>query len=573
MASRVGTVNVQEELLVLVGFSLVAIVAVYYCRKKFKLNDVPLMPNEHVGHLRGLKRDALEDPSLEAKKWTCNICAFRNSTERPACALCCTNQMVHLLVVPEFATSDGVVSFDQLNNTQRSARLRNQWSRQLDDGRCCMVWKADLKTTGTDPFYVIGRPNENSKLRILSWKPRSAGQTVMGERVPFWWYDQLLQLQPLGFSLKYAWLISSIAASIQSYIKMKVFRTKLFDESVQLLSRIPRDQICSMTKISLLGEKGIDAGGVTREWYSLLTNAILEPERGLFVTNKADRSLFINPNSAKDHGSNHLQVYHAIGRLLGKAIVDGQVLPFQFSVPLFKALLGYPVSIEDIRYLDPVVYSSLVFVRDCTSDVAELALTFSATLDASTEVDLVPNGRAIEVTCANKAEYIERMVQYLLFDRVAPQLEKMVQGLYDVLPQELLMPFDYKELELVLCGFAEIDVDDWKRSTNVTEDLKEVAEWFWDMVEFDMTMAEREKLLQFTTGSSRVPLQGFKALTSYDGNLCPFHLQSIPYTRGAFPRVHSCFNRIDLPVYPNRTLLREGILVLLQINDAEFTMA
>ncbi|KAF0715036.1 hypothetical protein As57867_003587, partial [Aphanomyces stellatus] len=300
--------------------------------------------------------------------------------------------------------------------------------------------------------------------------------------------------------------------------------------------------------------------------------AILEPKQGLFITNKTDQSFFINPNSAKDHGPNHLERYLAIGRLLGRAIVDEQVLPFQFSVPLFKALLGYPVSIEDIRYLDPVVYSSLVFVRDCTSDVAELALTFSATLDASTEVDLVPNGRAIEVTCANKAEYIERMVQYLLFDRVAPQLEKMVQGLYDVLPQELLMPFDYKELELVLCGFAEIDVADWKRSTILSVDLVQVAEWFWDVVEFDMTASERAKLLQFTTGSSRVPLQGFKALTSQDGKLCPYFLHGVRYYPGVFPKVHSCFNRIDLPIYPTRDLLKEGLFALVNIEDMAFTM-
>ncbi|KAF0716259.1 Aste57867_2948 [Aphanomyces stellatus] len=164
------------------------------------------------------------------------------------------------------------------------------------------------------------------------------------------------------------------------------------------------------------------------------------------------------------------------------------------------------------------------------------------------------------------------MVQYLLFDRVAPQLEKMVQGLYDVLPQELLMPFDYKELELVLCGFAEIDVADWRRSTMVSIALAGVSSWFWDVIERDMSNVERIKLLQFTTGSSRVPLQGFKGLTSYDGTLCPFALHAIPYTKGVFPKVHTCFNRIDLPVYPNRELLREGLFVLLNTEIADFSM-
>ncbi|KAF0682492.1 Aste57867_25385 [Aphanomyces stellatus] len=296
-----------------------------------------------------------------------------------------------------------------------------------------------------------------------------------------------------------------------------------------------------MTKITLLGESAIDAGGVTREWCSVLSLANLDPEQGLFITNKTDLS-FINPNSAKDHGSNHLES-----------------AAFPNQRPAFQGPLGQPVSIEDIRSLDAVVYSSLVFVRDCTNDVAELALTFSATLDASTEVDLVPNGQAIEVTCANKAEYIERMVQYLLFDRVTPQLEKMVQGLYDVLPQELLMPFDYKELELLENLFLRTNYflvwrsSDilWGRCTTVSAELEKVADWFGDLVEFDLTPSQREKLLQFTTGSSRVD------------SVFVWCVSQSPLV----------LNRIDLPVHSTRELLREGIFVLITMDDVEFTLA
>ncbi|RHY90440.1 hypothetical protein DYB26_015981, partial [Aphanomyces astaci] len=181
-------------------------------------------------------------------------------------------------------------------------------------------------------------------------------------------------------------------------------------------------------------------------------------------------------------------------------------------------------------------------------------------------------GRDVGVTNANKAEYVERMVQYLMFERVAPQLQRLVQGLYDVLPQELLMPFDYKELELILCGFSEIDVGDWKRSTIVSKSLEDVVGWFWDVVEFDMTPSDRAKLLQFTTGSSRVPLQGFRGLTSHDGQLCPFALHGVPYKYGIFPKVHSCFNRIDLPIYPSRALLAEGLFALVNIQSMAFTM-
>lgn len=62
-------------------------------------------------------------------------------------------------------------------------------------------------------------------------------------------------------------------------------------------------------------------------------------------------------------------------------------------------------------------------------------------------------------------------------------------------------------------GLGKIDLEDWKEHTRLkhcTPDSN-IVKWFWRMV--DMYSDEmRARLLQFVTGSSRVPLQGFKAL-------------------------------------------------------------
>jgi len=39
-----------------------------------------------------------------------------------------------------------------------------------------------------------------------------------------------------------------------------------------------------------------------------------------------------------------------------------------------------------------------------------------------------------------------------------------------------------------------------------------VVKWFWEIIEQHYNQEMRLRLLQFVTGSSRVPLQGFKAL-------------------------------------------------------------
>lgn len=68
-------------------------------------------------------------------------------------------------------------------------------------------------------------------------------------------------------------------------------------------------------------------------------------------------------------------------------------------------------------------------------------------------------------------------------------------------------------LQLIVCGLGKIDISDWKTNTRLkhcTPDSN-IVKWFWKAVEsFDEE--RRARLLQFVTGSSRVPLQGFKAL-------------------------------------------------------------
>ena len=56
---------------------------------------------------------------------------------------------------------------------------------------------------------------------------------------------------------------------------------------------------------------------------------------------------------------------------------------------------------------------------------------------------------------------------------------------FQVVPLEWLQYFDERELELLLCGMQEIDVDDWQRNTiyrHYTKNSKQV-QWFWQVCE------------------------------------------------------------------------------------------
>ena len=61
--------------------------------------------------------------------------------------------------------------------------------------------------------------------------------------------------------------------------------------------------------------------------------------------------------------------------------------------------------------------------------------------------------------------------------------------------------FDERELELLLCGMQEIDVEDWQRNTvyrHYAPQSKQI-QWFWQFVR-SLDQEKRSKLLQFVTG-------------------------------------------------------------------------
>ena len=174
----------------------------------------------------------------------------------------------------------------------------------------------------------------------------------------------------------------------------------------------------------------------------------------------------------------------------------------------------------------------------------------SVVIDQFTEqpktVDLVSNGSNIPVTDENKMEYINLRFQWIVATSVSQQLASLAQGLYAVIPKEMLSVFDHQELELLICGIPDIDVDDWKKNTIYAGEKDErLTIWFWNVVE-EFTNEQKARLLQFTTGSARVPVQGFKALTMSDGRICPFAIQCVSKEECVYPRAHTCFNRLVL---------------------------
>lgn len=388
----------------------------------------------------------------------------------------------------------------------------------------------------------------------------------------------LEQVAALPFKDKYAWFLEQTSALIKpwedGHLKMRVHRENILVESMEQLLGVQMEHIHMPLRIEFIGEVAIDAGGLEREWFALVTERLFDETIGLFMCAHVDSLVYvINPNSV-EASADHLLYFRGAGRLLGRALLEGQLMKAHLALPLLKHLLGVPISFSDLEFIDLEVYKSLKWMKE-NDGVEDLCLDFSVTnrkLSGEIEIiDLKENGRNITVTDENKMEYIYLRLRYIMLDSFADQLQHLMAGVFEVIPQELILVFDYQELELVLCGVPSIDLDDWKQHTQVSDDLPEdLLNWFWEIVE-DFTDEERARLLQFTTGSSRVPVQGFKALTSYDGRICYFTLKAVPYPDHQFPRAHTCFNRIDMPLYPSKKELEDVMSLVINMEVTGFT--
>lgn len=260
---------------------------------------------------------------------------------------------------------------------------------------------------------------------------------------------------------------------------------------------------------------------------------------------------------------------------MGKAMFDRQLVAGHMVHFIYKHILGWPITFKDIENIDEEYYNCLKQLQqlvDHGEDLSMLCLDFTTQqeiMGAKEEVELVPDGANIEVDNTNFPQYLEACLKYRMIERVKPQLNELLLGFFDVIPEPLLTVFDFQELELLMCGLPEIDLEDWKEHTEYSGDyensnsvqydeLPDPCIWFWEVVEeFDQEMKAR--LLQFVTGTSGVPSRGFGVLQGNDGNIRKFTIHGVSMDVCLYPRAHTCFNRIDLPQYHSKEDLREKL--------------
>ncbi|XP_061500427.1 E3 ubiquitin-protein ligase Nedd-4 isoform X6 [Anopheles gambiae] len=391
--------------------------------------------------------------------------------------------------------------------------------------------------------------------RTTQWEdPRLSIPNIAGQAVPY----------SRDYKRKYEYLKTQLRKpqNVPNKIEIKVRRASIMEDSYRIINSVTRlDLLKTKLWIEFEGEAGLDYGGLAREWFYLLSKEMFNPYYGLFEYSAMDNyTLQINPYSELCN-EDHLLYFRFIGRIAGMAVYHGKLLDAFFIRPFYKMMLQKPIDLKDMEAVDTEYYNSLVWIKE--NDPSELMLTFCVdeeTFGQTTQHELLPNGAAIDVTNENKDEYIRLVIQWRFVSRVQVQMQAFLDGFGSLVPLNLLKIFDEHELELLMCGIQNIDLRDWKRNTLYKGDYYPnhvVIQWFWRAV-LSFSNEMRARLLQFVTGTSRVPMNGFKELYGSNGpQMFTIEKWGTPEN---YPRAHTCFNRLDLPPYESYQQLKDRLI-------------
>uniref|UniRef100_A0A7S4S0Y2 HECT-type E3 ubiquitin transferase n=1 Tax=Ditylum brightwellii TaxID=49249 RepID=A0A7S4S0Y2_9STRA len=384
----------------------------------------------------------------------------------------------------------------------------------------------------------------------------------------------------LDFDVKRQWFKTQVrrlrqhASRRHGSLRLTIRRKHVFEDAFHRLRLRTADEMRGRLHITFVNEEGVDAGGLSREFFGILAKEMFNPNYALFTSTEDGCTFQPNPNS--NINPDHLSYFRFVGRIVGKAVVDGFLLDAHFTRSLYKHMLGVKPTHHDMQAIDPDYYKNLKLILEHKLDDIGVELTFSTedhSFGRSQTIDLIENGRNIVVTEKTKEKYVSLVCQHRMTTAIQSQIKAYLEGFHELVKPDLISIFTAKELELLISGMPDIDIDDLKKNTDyqgwkATD--KEIG-WFWSIM-FSLCRSEKAAFLQFATGSSKVPLAGFAELQGMRGTQ-KFSIHKAGGSSGALMSAHTCFNALDLPVYKSEEEMKEKLLYAISEGGGGFLFA
>uniref|UniRef100_A0A1I8N8Z9 Ubiquitin-protein ligase E3A n=1 Tax=Musca domestica TaxID=7370 RepID=A0A1I8N8Z9_MUSDO len=342
-------------------------------------------------------------------------------------------------------------------------------------------------------------------------------------------------------------------------LKLKVRRDNIVNDALiglELVAMSSPKDLKKQLVVEFVGEQGIDEGGVSKEFFQLIVEEIFNPDFGMFVHQEETNTMWFNP-SPFENGAQ----FALIGIIIGLAIYNNIILAVNFPMVVYRKLMGGRGSFYDLKDWNPTLYRSLKSMLDYQeNDMEEVfmqtfKISYKNVFDEVVEHELKPGGGDVAVGQHNKKEFVDLYSDFLLNTNIEKQFKAFKKG-FDMVTDEspLQLLFRPEEIELLVCGSRKFDFVELEKSTEYeggyTKDTQIIKD-FWSIVH-SLPEESKRKLLEFTTGSDRVPVGGLSRLKLLITRHGP--------DSDRLPTSHTCFNVLLLPEYSSKEKLEERLL-------------
>lgn len=418
------------------------------------------------------------------------------------------------------------------------------WKLEIDEKTGEKFWKKNGKIYLNDEIMNEMKNMLNSKKPIKSSEP---------------------------FYKKRAWLFHYFSQNIGNLEENPVLivdKKNIFESSFKKFKEFKQINFKLSLKILFKGEEANNKNNINREWYRYIFKDIFSKERKLFIKNNREslekNTIIFYP---KYPGMN-MEHYEFVGNVLLKAFFDRiEIKGLKFNIIILNHLFRKETTIEDLKYYDLNLYKSLKLIKDSVikgnKELENINFIYKIKDENNNikEIELLENGKNIFLNDENKFKYIEKVIYQETIIPFEEQIKYLQKGIYSIMDENLRGIFSADELNFLLSGLNEIDINDWEENTEYKGDYNpnhEIIKMFWDKIR-KLNKEELTKFLEFSTGLSSTPIDGFGSLKDKEGKIKKFTIE--PYinyseeenNKNDFILIEAKtnYNTIRLPEYKN----------------------
>lgn len=350
--------------------------------------------------------------------------------------------------------------------------------------------------------------------------------------------------------------------------RFKIRRNRILEDAFNQLSVLSEEDLRGSIRVSFVNEfgveeAGIDGGGIFKDFMENITQAAFDVQYGLFKET-VDHLLYPNPGSGLIH-EQHLQFFHFLGCLLGKAMYEGVLIDIPFATFFLSKLKQKYNYLNDLPSLDPELYRHLLFLKRYEGDISELELYFvivNNEYGEQAEEELLPGGKDVRVTNDNVITFIHLVANHRLNYQIRHQSLHFLRGFQQLIQKEWIEMFNEHEIQLLISGSLEsLDVDDLRSNANYGgyHVAHPVIEMFWEVLK-SFSLEYQKKFLKFVTGCSRGPLLGFKYLEPKFCIQRTAPSQVLDEDLDRLPTSATCMNLLKLPPYKSKEQMQTKLM-------------